>query len=293
MHQIAQHQDCPAAEHVIMRIMHPVDDSSSVIRTRRTVASKLFGEGSETEAVLFDIGVRHPTSTGVLWVLWLIGTCAGLLVLYSVLPPKCVGLSVLMLPLPLVTFLLLSKDLLMELLVEWDYYIINLLQLVMVAHAVHEVQDVRSVFWAFCLPTLLVAPLTDAYPAKYRALFVQLYFIGLSTIFVAWLVLLTFQFHRGRTVLMHIGDNATLALFYIRPIWSTLKYPDLLVLLKCGMETHREEVAQTVQDGQLKISKGERRRISLPRGVTDYGAAYWQGEDVRSSISEAGPSRKT
>jgi len=229
------------------------------------------------------MGVKDSISTGALWTLWLIGVCAGLLAVSGTIPPRFVWLAATMLPLPVVTFLLLSKDIVLELLTDWDFYIITLLQLVMAIHAANEIHDKRSFFWAFCLPTLGVAPLTDAYPGKYRPLFVQLYFSGLFTIFVAWNALLVFHFHKGHHLLMLIGDNVTLALFYIRPFWTALMHPNQLVLIRSVMCTAKEQISdetgsktdEPYQRRILRTASGERRstRVRLARGSTsNFGA---------------------
>lgn len=268
----------------ISRVIEPAS-TSFMVRTERTLASIVLGQGSKAEHWLFTMGVQNSTSTSALWALWFIGAFTGLLVLYGTIPSKFVWLSTMMLPLPVLTFFVLSKDLVMELLGGWDFYTISLWQLVMVSHAAIEIQDKRCFFWVFSLPTFLVAPLTDAYPGKYRPLFVKLYFIGLTMIFVTWIAFTIWQgalsleqdkLHRDLKLITH---SLTTAIFYIRPIHTIMVYPDRLVLISSAMHTTKEVLSESVEDdhGQSMLRRQSTSalagKVRLARG-SSFGGGY-------------------
>jgi hypothetical protein len=246
-----------------VRLIEPVEGPVQ-IRTERTLVSQVLGYRSSLEAILFHVGVRSSWTTGFLWLLWLLGVLIGFAVILDMIPIYFVWACLMMLPLPFVTFSLLSKDLVALLLMELDIYLITILQMVLFATATHYLHDNKLIFWYCYIPTLIVAPFVDGYPAKYRPLFSTLFFIGLLGIFLLWNAILIWKFHTMSPVRAHIGDNVTLALFYGRHLWTAHFSPDTFIVLKSSIRTFQETVnvsprgifrEESKVAGRLKLSK--------------------------------------
>merc|ERR1719277_2701066 len=139
-----------------IRMIESVKEARHV-RTDRSIASLFLGYHSRAEHMLFVIGVKNEISTGILWSLWFLGSFGGLLVVAGFLPKACIWISLLMLPLPTVAFLLLSKDLVCEILEEIDFYVVSILQTMLFLTALHRVRDQNAVFWISFYPTMMVS----------------------------------------------------------------------------------------------------------------------------------------
>lgn len=234
------------------------------ILTSKTIAAIFLGEGSQTEHCLFYLGVKNAFATGVLWALWFVGAFVGMLVVSTVLPLSCVWASVLMLPLPVVTILLLSEDLLWLIFKELDLYIILILQTALFVDGIFYCkQDMRYVFWCCYLPTMIAAGLIDAYPAKYRAFFAKLFFSAAVCILVFWNFLLVFrwrvfgaadqQLYNVSFTLHHLSDQATLLVFYCRHLYCSVYRKNYFVLIKADVHTVRTRLdieAEVEEDGE-------------------------------------------
>lgn len=288
----------------IWRIIKPVAEARRV-RTKRTLASLALGQGSRAEARLFQWGARDGLPLRTLWTAWYVGLVAGLLALVEVVPAWCVWVATLMTPLPLVTVALLSKDLVLEILHELDFYLIQILQGVALTHGLVETwKDERRFFWLLYLPSLIVAPLVDAYPAKYRPRFIQLYFVGMLCILVGWNV---FELSKKSLHFFtyNVGDLATLSLFYLRQIYAATWQKDNYVLISCAMYTALERVSLNTHGSGLQ-PEPQTVRVAPPRSysfntethpLTDWqrahspndGAAAFRApnSDVSSSEPEA------
>mmetsp|Transcript_79108 Transcript_79108/g.219838 ORF Transcript_79108/g.219838 Transcript_79108/m.219838 type:complete len:337 (+) Transcript_79108:102-1112(+) len=270
---------------IIEPTMHPC-----VVRTDATMAAMFLGAYSRAEAWLFDLGARQSRSTGLLWLLWFLGVSIGLLVLADVLPAVCVGGCSLALPLPAVAFALLSRDLVSKVVLEVEFYIINVLQAVLVTHALMRLTllveqghwDSKCIAIVCHIPSMLVSGLMDAYPAKYRAVFEILFFTGSIYVLLAWNALIIFKHSSLGPVTSQIGDNLTLLLFYLRHIWIAVKSPNALVVVHSSVSTRHEvlNMPEIGQGGGVTFSRkkiGGRKRV-----LSSYSNLAAVGESMTS-----------
>lgn len=221
------------------------------ISTRNTVAAMFLGEDSQIEHMMFEAGVRNQHMQGVLWGMWYIGAIIGMLTVAEVAPLGCVWASLLMLPLPAVYGLLLSTDLLGEILISMDLYIIYILQFALFVDGIFYCgADLRRIFWYCFAPTMIASGLVDAYSAKYRPLFAKHFFSASICILVSFNGLMIFKWQvfgsAGKLVnvsfaLHHISDQLTLFVFYCRHLWCSIFRPDHYVMIKADVRTRRHE----------------------------------------------------
>lgn len=263
------------------RIIKPIAEARRV-RTKRTLASLALGQGSQAEARLFQWGARDGLPLRTLWAAWYVGLVLGFLALVEVVPAYCVWVAALMIPLPLVTVALLSKDLVLEILHHLDFYLIQILQGVALTHGLLETwEDERHVFWFLYLPSLIVAPLVDAYPAKYRPRFLQLYFTGMFCILVGWNV---FELSKRSLHFFtyNVGDLATLSLFYLRQIYAATWQKDNFVLISCAVYTALERVNLSTMGSGLQ-PEPQTIRVAPPRSYSfrTYPLTEWQRAQSR------------
>lgn len=245
---------------VIYCDMEPCD-----VSTRKTIASLLLGEGSSTEEYLFHMGIKNRYAQGVLWGMWSVGAIAGLLAVAAAVPVGFVWASLLMLPLPVVTVMLLSVDLVKQLAASMDLYIIYILQFALFVDGIYYCRaDLRRIFWYCLMPSLFASGLVDAYPAKYRAQFATLYFSSSLCILAVWNVLLVFKWEvfgsSAKLVnisftLHHLSDQLTLAVFYGRHLFCSILWPDYFVLIKADVRTglrsaYRKDTMESVSPSE-------------------------------------------
>jgi hypothetical protein len=271
---------------VDMRIIYS-DMNPKEIRTTHTVAAAFLGVDSSVEHVIFDIGVRERVSTGILWGLWCIGASTGLMVIAGWLPMRLVWFSLLMLPLPVVTLLLLCTDLLKEIARSMDLYIIYILQFALFIDGVaHTHGDLRRIFWICYLPTQIAAGVVDAYPAKYRAFFAKLFYGGALMILVVWNLLLAFKWrafdnlhelHNFSWLLHHLADQLTLAVFYGRHLYCSIYYEEYFVLIKADvltrhktLEFHGESATVSEAQSHLYLRRGKRESTIIRAGSSGW-----------------------
>lgn len=220
------------------------------IKTTRSVASIFFGENSTVEHYMFLFGVKNQRATTILWVMWYIGAITGLLVVGRALPLYWVWASLLMLPLPAVTIILLSVDLLEEIMASIDVYIIWILQFALFVDGIYYCKaDLRRVFWYCYLPTMAAAGLVDAYPAKFRPLFGTLFFSASLVILLIWNCFLVFKWEvfgdptkltNVSFALHHVSDMLTLLVFYSRHLYCSIFRPNYYAMIKADVMTGRQ-----------------------------------------------------
>lgn len=221
------------------------------ISTKHTVAAMFLGEDSSIEHMMYVAGVKNQQMQGVLWGMWYIGAITGMLTVAEVVPLACVWASLLMLPLPVVTVLLLSTDLLKEILISMDLYIIYILQFALFVDGIFYCgADLRRIFWYCFAPTMIASGLVDAYSAKYRPLFAKLFFSASICVLVSFNGLMIFKWQvfgsAGKLVnisftLHHVSDQLTLFVFYCRHLWCSIFRPDHYVMIKADVRTRRHE----------------------------------------------------
>lgn len=247
-----------------MRLIEPMM-APRIVRTEHSMASIFLGVGSEAESWLFTMGAKDGIGKFVLWSLWYVGMVIGALVLAHVIPDVWGFGCFLALPLPIVAFLLLSIDLVMEVLHEVEFYVILLLQFVLVVHTVMALIPVtlEKRWWhnkllpVICyMPSMLVMGFCDAYPARYRAIFQILYSTGAIAVLVLWNSMITVEHGTWHHHLYQIGDNLTLMLFYCRHLYTAMVYPEAYVLISSMVRTKREKV---------KLEFGQNDEIALHR----------------------------
>lgn len=219
------------------------------IKTSKTVAAMFLGEHSTAESMMFKIGVKNRGYTDILWSLWFIGAIFGLLVVGEAIPAHFVWVSLLMLPLPVITMFLLSVDLLSEIVVSLDLYVIYILQFALFVDGMMYCRaDLRRVFWYCYLPTMVVSGLVDAYPAFKRAFFAKLFFGAALAILIIWNCFMAFKWEVFGHVfkmsnlsfmLHHISDTLTLLVFYARHLWCSIYRPNYYVMIKAEVLTGR------------------------------------------------------
>jgi len=217
------------------------------VKTSHTVAALFLGEGSWAEHLMFEVGVKNPYHTSVIWGLWYIGAIVSLAAVGGFLSKTFVWASLLMLPLPILTVLLVSTDLLKELCTSMDLYIIYILQFAFMVDGVFYCkQDIRRVFWYCYLLTMIASGLVDAYPAKFRAFFAKLFFWNAIGILAVFNALLFFKWEAFGDLtklanvsftLHHISDQLTLGVFYCRHIYCSTYYPNYFVMIKAEVLT--------------------------------------------------------
>jgi hypothetical protein len=168
-------------------MMKPVQGAAR-IDTKHTVAGLLLGRSSRSEALLFRFTVKNLGSTCVLWLIWFIGLVLGLLSIAHRVPNSKVFIfsSILLLPLPCLSLLVLQVNLLKTLLTSFDCYLIACLQVSVFVYALKLLQDIRIFFWMCYLPSMLVALFMDAYPQKYRRAFELLFSVANCFVWIAW-----------------------------------------------------------------------------------------------------------
>lgn len=225
------------------------------ISTRNTVAAMFLGEDSQIEHMMFEAGVKNQHMQGVLWGMWYIGAIIGMLTVAEVAPLGCVWASLLMLPLPAVYGLLLSTDLLGEILISMDLYIIYILQFALFVDGIFYCgADLRRIFWYCFAPTMIASGLVDAYSAKYRPLFAKHFFSASICILVSFNGLMIFKWQvfgsAGKLVnvsfaLHHISDQLTLFVFYCRHLWCSVFSPEHYVMIKADVRTRRHETVMS------------------------------------------------
>jgi len=240
---------------VLYSDMQPVE-----ISTRRTVASLFVGEGSELESVMFHLGVKSDNCRVVLWGLWFTGAFVGMFAVGRFVPLGFIWASLLMLPLPFVALLLMSVDLIRELLSSMDIYIITILQVALFIDGLYFCNvDIRSLFFFCYLPTMAVSGLVDAYPQKFRPLFALLFFGSALAVLFFWNYLLIFHWMvfgdslkdvlkwKGLAfTLHHVSDQVTLAVFYSRHVWCSIFRNEFFVMIKAEVLTRRELVESVI-----------------------------------------------
>ncbi|CAK0850655.1 unnamed protein product, partial [Prorocentrum cordatum] len=196
-----------------------------------------------------------------------------------------------MVPLPLVTVSLLSKDLVLEILRELDFYLIQILQGVALLHGLVETwEDERRAFWFLYVPSLVVAPMVDAYPAKYRPHFLQLYFVGMLCILVGWSA---FELSKKSLHFFtyNVGDLATLSLFYLRQIYAATWQQDSFVLISCAMCTAHERVNLDVLGSGLS-PEPQTVRVAPPRSYSFNAQTHTLSDWRRAPRRRRGPPRR-
>jgi len=242
------------------------------VKTTHTIAAIFLGEHSTTEAFLFNIGVKSQASALSLWGVWCVGAVVGLLAVARAIPLDFVWASLLMLPLPIITVLLLSVDLVKQIVVSMDLYIIYILQVAFFVDGIYYCRgDIRRVFWYCYLPTLLASGLVDGYAAKFRPLFAKLFFSSAITILLVWNFLLMFKWevfgavHKLANmsfILHHMSDQLTLVVFYGRHIWCSIFRPDYFVMIKADVLTGRQ-LFERKTEFDLAFQKVERKPSQL------------------------------
>lgn len=146
----------------------------------------------------------------------------------------------------------------MQVLVELEFYVVMILQSVLLAAAVLLLRDDRCVFWWCFAPTMCIAGLVDAYPARFRALFSQCFFAGVTTVFVMWNLMLVFNWCNWENRLYHVGHitgsvaacsfttQSTVLLFFLRHFFCSFVHQDRFVLIRSHIRTRIAELNMTV-----------------------------------------------
>lgn len=236
------------ADLCMIRVLDPVKRSRR-IETKRTVAAWLLGEGSKLENTLFRWAVQNWKTSRMLWSLWLTGLAFGLLTLLEWIPVSLVYLSMLMLPLPGFSSLVLSVDLLKDVFEQFEFYLISLLQVALATAAVLMLPDQRAVFWFCYSPTMVIATFIDAYPQRYRCRFSRMFFSAMIAILIFWTLSLTFRLIQytdrefkfanleGRLATVSSHIMLTLTAFCCKNLFFAFCKPDHLVIIRNATRT--------------------------------------------------------
>lgn len=258
-HRPSKNSDLPWAKRI--RIMEAVKKTRRV-ETERTVASLLLGKNTSAEAFLFRILVKSRKSTGLIWLLWWTGLVTGLLALAQTLPEPFIWGAMFMLPLPCLSLLVLSTDLVQAVLGEFQCYLITGLEVTLFLTAVRLLGDRRIVFWVSCLPSMFVATLMDAYPSKYRPVFCRMFFLGVGIVLASWNLMLCkgwcepvhdSVWHvgqlQGRLASNGLSVSVTLLFFCIRHYYVAFFKQDEFVLIVSTVRTTHVDVKPEPSDG--------------------------------------------
>mmetsp|Transcript_2917 Transcript_2917/g.5682 ORF Transcript_2917/g.5682 Transcript_2917/m.5682 type:complete len:410 (-) Transcript_2917:21-1250(-) len=272
------------SQQFLIRVIDPVKRSRRV-ETKRTVAAYLLGEGSKLENTLFKWAVQNWKTSRLLWSLWVSGAIFGLLTLLECIPLELVWFSILMLPLPGFTSLVLSVDLLKEVIEQFEFYLVSILQVALAVGAVIMLQDRRAVFWFCYSPTMIIATFIDAYPPRYRSRFSRMFFSAMIGMLIFWTCTLTFGLIRirdihwqlayleGRCASMSCHMMLTLTAFCCKHLFFAIWKPDHLVIIRNPTRTlhvpvRKEEVCHE-RDGKVT-----QKYIRLDRQLTNLSLSF-------------------
>lgn len=174
------------------------------IRTHMSVAAMFLGERSRLEKAMFNIGAKNRDITGLLWGCWWFGCSVSLLTLLDFFPVYFTWTSLLMLPLPMVTLPVLSEDLTKCVLADFQFYVL-LAGNFWIFYCALQIQggQLAWLFWICAYPTILIAPLVDAYPPRFRTFFAKHFFFGIICITLVWLIVI----FDTRTIPLRIIDS--------------------------------------------------------------------------------------
>lgn len=258
------------------------------IRTQMSLAAMFLGEGSRIEKVFFNIGAKDRIITGVLWGFWWLGCSISLLSLLDLLPENRKWAAVLMLPLPVVTVPVLSEDLVKKILQNFHFYVL-LAGNFWIFYCALIIQNGELVwfFWLCAYPTILIAPLVDAYPPRFRTFFAKHFFIGITCITIVWLVVIL----DGQTIPIRkiesrfgvaysnnfVSQTVTAAVglmgFSFRYLCNAFFHPSTFAILEVPLLTLHEQFALKVERTTtgLKQHVLERRRskVRIPLGIPE------------------------
>lgn len=262
-----------------IRILEPVKRSRRV-ETKNTIASTLLGKGSRLENLLFRMAVQKFWTSRLLWSLWLAGVGLGLSSLIKWIDVNFVWCSVFMLPLPGFTVMVLSMDLVLEVLTQFEYYLITSLQVFLATASAGMLHDRRIVFWACLMPSMLIATLIDAYPHRYRRIFSVMFFSAMQGMLLFWGAALTFRlvpltdswfdiaYLEGKVASMCCSSMVTLSAFCCRHLFVSIWKPDQFVLILGSVRTVKVHVKAELnqgEDGNLQATyvRMDRRHSAL------------------------------
>lgn len=256
------------------RVTEP-EKGLAIVRTQRTLASVMCGLDSIFAHTLYEVSMENPYFTTGLFVLWYAGASLGLLALVQVLPMAFIYAGLLMIPLPLLAWMLLCKDLVLEVLRELEFYVVSALHIVVLASAVFLLQGEQRVFWYCFAPTMGLAGMADAYPARARPLFARFYFSGMTAVLVIWNLMLIFgwcewkpRFYnvgriRGSLAACSFTTSFTVLLFFVRHVCVAFQHPDRFVIIRSHVKTYHKSDLQAFDAGDGTISIHEEK--SAPR----------------------------
>jgi hypothetical protein len=251
------------------------------IRTSRSLISLLVGEGTRIEMYLFRAGAKNVHAMQVLWILWVLGAGTGVLVLSACIPLHCIWACLLMLPLPLIVFCILSADIVELVIKEFEYKLLTFFQILMVIAVCTGLGDRRCLWWLCYAPAKSVALLIDAYPAKYSVLFSRLFFISQAIVLLSWDTLVISGWCQVTKAKVGIGQIAigavpfscttslTMLCFCYRHLKVAFYAPENLVLLKSALQTHYVAVDVTENGEEVSVVRSMSTRFTLSRKDTD------------------------
>lgn len=257
------------------RVAEP-EKGVALVRTARTLFTVAVGQDSAVGRQFHRWFVRDSKVIIVLFVLWYAGALLGVLALTPVVPRNCVWASLLMLPLPLMSLLVLSKDLVLQIIAELEFYVLTALQTVLLACAVGLLRDKRCIFWWCFAPTMGISCLVDAYPARFRSMFAKCFFTGTTLIFLAWNLMLVFRWCQWKASYYHVGyvtgsmaacsftTQTTVLIFFIRHLACAYWHEDRYVLIRSHIRTRVADLRATV-DSERGVTNVE--TVSTPREV--------------------------
>jgi hypothetical protein len=255
-----------------LRVIESVRDASFV-DTKLTVATLLVGKGSQIEAWIFRTVVRHSGFVGkLLWVCWYSGLVLGLASQQTfVLNSETFRVfsnasSLLMLPLPCFAFMVLSVDLIKELLYHGEMWALLFLECSWTFTAIRLLRDIRCVFWICLMPSVVVAAISDAYPAKFRSDFQIRFMTGLVLAMVWWSVIVSFGWNDPMTDIVwefkklkasaataSVTNVGTALLFACRNLWCAFRSPDTFVIIVSATRTTQVQVRDALAPGTASL----------------------------------------
>jgi hypothetical protein len=211
--------------------------------------------------------------TAVPMMLWYAGASIGFLALTPLLPRPCIWVSTLMLPLPFFAGLYLSKDLLMEIISELEFYIVILLEIVVLVCALKLLQDDRCIFWWCLAPNLAIGAMVDAYPSRFRPTFAKCFFTGQTALIVLWNLALIFKWCTWKAQFYSVGhikgslaaccftSSVTLLIFFLRHVFFAFVHEDRFIVIRSHVRTcHRDlSVSFVESEGAHQIHAADDR----------------------------------
>eukprot|EP00747_Dinoflagellata_sp_TGD_P171680 gnl/TRDRNA2_/TRDRNA2_206317_c0_seq1.p1 gnl/TRDRNA2_/TRDRNA2_206317_c0~~gnl/TRDRNA2_/TRDRNA2_206317_c0_seq1.p1 ORF type:complete len:324 (-),score=34.35 gnl/TRDRNA2_/TRDRNA2_206317_c0_seq1:98-1069(-) len=282
-----------------VRLVQPAMEPYQV-HTKRTVIAAILGEHSKFESYVFWLGANEESRCPhVLWGLWIIGASSGMLVLAQLIPLSLIWLSLLMLPLPVVSVCVMNQQLVQKVWAEFEYKVLSIFHVLLITSMCFLLGDSRCCFCLCFGPSLACSTLVDAYPAKFRSMFSRRFFAAKAVVFICWKSILILGLPTQSSAVLTLGSVVigaqpftfttviTLLLFCYRHLRTSIWKPDTFVLLKSAVSSGKIEVLveNDAESGTVRIKRADRPSAAVRVSIYDNQFA---GGRLAGKLDESG-----